>query len=881
MLKNNLVLIILQKELSRLLFFLNPYFALLLHFFDGIKPVLAIGALTLISIYVIYWLLKLYLAWKESTRVVTFLEVTPLALTELTSFTTTQLFSAVHGLAKQRSWFDRLFDISKHYTFELVSTKERGIRYIFRVPTEDSDSIKKNLIAYLPGVKITDSADYLSVPNTTHGHILEFGLSRHFAHPLKKQEKLEEYDPIAYVTATMTKLAEHELVAFQLVVSPIDTASAPEVRKLQSLFLGHQDIVKHVSQTNNGLVGVSFMIFSFFLRVLLLPIGLIIFLFTEGREGPLLPLPGEYKNDETNNGYKELVEGQIKQKIDQQLFFTTLRLYTESENVVARKRIEKGFIAALSPFTNASFQSLRIKRFIRMPLLDNLKKYFFAHRLPSLFGSSILATSEISDLYHFPYTSTTKTEDMVKVHSKELPAPRSVKNNQNLDVVFGKNTYGNVTTNIGLTDEDRSRHVYLIGQTGSGKSTVMFHMASDDMKKGRGIAVVDPHGDLAEDLIANVPEERINDVIYFNPFDIKYPVGINLLELTPNLDDDELELEKELVCESVISIFRRVFNKDENTDAHRIEYILRNTIYTAFTVKDRTVFTIYDLLNDPDFQKSVVKDLTDENLKNFWKNEFGKAGNYQVVKMVSGVTAKVGRFLFSPTAKRVLEQTHSTINFDDILESKKVLICNLTEGKLGEDTSQLLGTTIIAKIQQATLRRVRTDKANRTPFYLFIDEFQNFATSSFTKLLSGGRKFGLRITIAEQSTSQQQDRNIVNVILANTGTVICFRTAGPVDEELMLAQFMPYIQQGDIGNLPRYHFYIKLSAVEPEEPFSGMTMPMVIDKNEEKTAKLIESSRKNYAIVYQKPVAKKVDTQEMIKSKRSRKSTHESVNSLS
>jgi len=209
-----------------------------LHFFDGIKPVLAIGALTLISIYVIYWLLKLYLAWKESTRVVTFLEVTPLALTELTSFTTTQLFSAVHGLAKQRSWFDRLFDISKHYTFELVSTKERGIRYIFRVPTEDSDSIKKNLIAYLPGVKITDSADYLSVPNTTHGHILEFGLSRHFAHPLKKQEKLEEYDPIAYVTATMTKLAEHELVAFQLVVSPIDTASAPEVRKLQSLFLG-------------------------------------------------------------------------------------------------------------------------------------------------------------------------------------------------------------------------------------------------------------------------------------------------------------------------------------------------------------------------------------------------------------------------------------------------------------------------------------------------------------------------------------------------------------------------------------------------------------------------------------------------------------------
>lgn len=881
MLKNNLVLIILQNELSQFFAFLNPYFALLLRFFDGIKPILVAGTLTLVSLYVIYWLLKLYLMWKESTRVVTFLEVTPLALTELSSFTTTQLFSAVHGLAKQRSWFDRLFDINKHYTFELVSTKEHGIRYIFRVPTEDNDSIKKNLIAYLPGIKITECIDYLSATKTHKSHILEFALSRHFAHPLKKQEKLAEYDPIAYVTATMTKLAEHELVAFQLVVSPIDISSAPDIRKLQSLFLGHQDIVKHVSQANSGLLGIFFMVFLFFLRILLLPVGLIIFLFTEGREGPLLPLPGEYKNDETNNGYKELVEGQIKQKIDQQLFFTTLRLFTQSEDSVVRKRIEKGFVAALSPFTNASFQSLRVKRHVRIPWLDSLRKYAFVHRLPSIFGLSILATSEISDLYHFPYTSTTKTEDMVKVYSKELPAPRSVKNNQNLDVVFGKNTYGNVATDIGLTDEDRSRHVYLIGQTGSGKSTVMFHMASDDMKKGRGMAVVDPHGDLAEDLIANVPSERINDVIYFNPFDIKYPVGINLLELTPNLDDDELELEKELVCESVISIFRRVFNKDENTDAHRIEYILRNTIYTAFTVKERTVFTIYDLLNDPDFQKSVTAKLTDENLKNFWKNEFGKAGNFQVVKMVSGVTAKVGRFLFSPTAKRVLEQTHSTINFDDILDSKKVLICNLAEGKLGEDTSQLLGTTIVAKIQQAALRRVRTDKANRTPFYLFIDEFQNFATNSFTKLLSGGRKFGLRITIAEQSTSQQQDRNIVNVILANTGTVICFRTASPVDEELMLAQFMPYVQQGDIGNLPRYHFYIKLSAVEPEEPFSGMTLPMVFKRDDEKIAKLIESSRKNYAIVYQKPEVKKVETQDESNRKRSRKSTHESVNSLS
>ena len=310
---------------------------------------------------------------------------------------------------------------------------------------------------------------------------------------------------------------------------------------------------------------------------------------------------------------------------------------------------------------------------------------------------------------------------------------------------LGKIPYGNVTTDIGLTDEDRSRHVYIIGQTGSGKSTIMYHMAHDDIQKGRGVALVDPHGDLAEELVELVPEERINDLIYFNPFDVKHPVGINLLELTPTHDEDDLELEKELVCESAISIFRKVFSKDDNVDAHRIEYILRNTIYTAFTVPDATIFKVYDLLNDPIFQKTVTAKLEDENLVHFWKNEFGRAGNYQVVKMVSGVTARVGRFLFSPTAKRLLEQPHSTINFDDILASGKILLCNLAEGKLGEDTSQLLGTTAIAKIQQAAHCRARIHSTERSPFYLFIDEFQNFATAPFTKLLSGGRKFGLRI----------------------------------------------------------------------------------------------------------------------------------------
>ncbi len=525
-------------------------------------------------------------------------------------------------------------------------------------------------------------------------------------------------------------------------------------------------------------------------------------------------------------------------------------VFKDKESLFER---EQGFKSSFSTYSSNEYQSFVTKRYLN---IDRVKKYLFflfKKRLLSFTRTSTLSISEISGIYHFPYTSTTNTENLVKSHSKQLPAPLSLKNNRKLDVVFGRNNYGGTTTDIGLTEEERETHMYIIGRTGSGKTTMMFSMAKRDIEEGRGMAFLDPHGDVADDLVSIIPKDRLNDLIFINPIDLKYPIGINLLELTPGLDEDEAELEKEVVAEGVISLFRKVFSKEENTNAHRIEYILRNTIYTAFNVEDRTIFTVYDLLNNPPFQKQVIAKLKDENLKNFWKFEFGRAGDYQVVKMVGGVTAKIGRFLFSPTAKRILEQKKSTINFSEIMDSGKIVICNLSQGKLGEDTSRLLGTTIMTKIQQAALKRSNIPESKRKPFYLYVDEFQNFATHSFTKMLSEGRKYKLRVIIAEQSVSQQDDRNIVNVILANVTTVVCFRSANYIDEELMLNQFAPYIDKGEIANLPKYNFYIKVSALEPEEPFSGETIYMPLKKDPKRIEKLIEASRKNWAIKYQKP----------------------------
>lgn len=846
MLKNNIVLTILLKEFAVLGNYLKPYFAILFHYFDLYKLTAIAVIISGVFLWVVYCLIKLRLSWLESHKPITIFEVSPPSLTEQSSFTTTQLFTSVHGLLRQRSWLLRLFDVTKSYSFEIASTKEKGIRYILRLSTDDAQIIKKNLIAYLPGIEVKKTSDYLDV-HSSQGHIIDIGLTNHFAFPLKKQDNLAEYDPIAYITGTMTKLAEDELVAVQMVVSPVSSSTAQFVGRLRSLFLGKKDVLSELKGSN--VVGSIFQSLIYIaLQILLFPLGLVIWILTGGREGPILSI-NSLKAQLPDSTYRDIVETQIKQKIDQQLFTVSLRYLTISNVYSSRSRIEKGFIAALSPFANAGYQNLRPKRYLKIKAINNFLLWLYRRRLFGLTGNLILSTSELSDLYHFPYTSITKTENLSKLHSKELPAPLSLKQKTELDIYFAKNTYGGTETKIGLTADERRRHVYILGATGTGKSTMLLSMIEQDIKNNKGLSVIDPHGDLIEQILSVIPKERIPDVVYFNPDDIGYPMGINLLELTPGLNEEDTIREKEFIAESIISVFNKIYT--DKYSGPRMEYILRNTIHTAFTVPDATLFTVYKLLINTPFRKSVVRNLKDENLLDFWKYEFAKAGDYQKVKMISPITNKIGRFLFSPTAKRILEQGKSTINFDTIMNEGKILLCNLAKGKVGEDNSSVFGVLIMAKIQLAALKRARMKPEDRKDFYLYVDEFQNFATPAFAQILSEARKYRLGAILAHQTTSQLEDISLVNITLANTGTVICFRTANPEDERMILPQFQPYINQGEIASLPSYHFYMRLGALNPEEPFSGVTTPVHIPFSQSRINEVIESSRKYYAKKYE------------------------------
>ncbi len=792
-----------------------------------------------------YLLIKLFLEFKEPRESRSILEVKPPRETEQSAYATQQLFTLLHGIGQQRSFIQRVFGVNKTFSFEIVSEKDTGIRYLIRAGKDEADLIKKSLMSYLPGVKITYVSDYLS-NKSPFARVTEFGLSNHFVFPLKTHEKLDKNDPIAYLTGSMTKLKDNELLAFQIVASPLKKSSKPDIKRISSLIYSRKDLVSNIKVKSTS--STVKLLLSWTLQVLLLPIGIMVFVATDGKEGPLLQLPFNGKKSKTDNPYQLELEGLIKQKLDQSLFTASLRLLVYSNSKTGLRKKQQGFMSALSSMSISSYQSLHPILKFRLQLVHNFKKSLFKQRLIKPFGRTILSASEMGDLYHFPFTKTTKTEDLQKQHSKELPTPVSLKKATDLDVVFAKNTYGGTTTPIGLTEDERRRHMYILGATGTGKSTLLLSMINSDLKRNKGLAVLDPHGDLIEQILHIIPVDRIQDVVYFNPDDIGYPMGVNLLELSKGLSEEGALREKEFVTESVISLFHKVYT--EKYTGPRLEYILRNTIHTAFTVPSATLFTVNKLLINTKFRKSVVKNLTDENLKEFWKYEFAKAGDYQKVNMVLPITNKIGRFLFSPTAKRILEQSKSTINFDGIMNEGKILLCNLSKGKIGEDNSKVFGAVMMAKLQLAALKRARIPIDQRRDFYLYVDEFQNFASESFSQILSEARKYKLNAVLAHQTTSQLEDRSLVNVTLANTGTVICFRTANPEDERLILPQFRPCVEQGEIASLPSYRFYMRLGALNPEEPFSGITMPVEIAGNKKLVKKVVESSRQKYAIKY-------------------------------
>jgi len=456
-------------------------------------------------------------------------------------------------------------------------------------------------------------------------------------------------------------------------------------------------------------------------------------------------------------------------------------------------------------------------------------------------GHDILNIMELATIWHLP-SDKIKTSTIAWGTSVLSEPPENLPNaitateedKQHINF-FGKTIFKNKDTIFGIKDVDRRRHLWVIGKTGTGKSTLIANMGIDDLKKDRGIAVIDPHGDLCEVLLDYIPKRRINDVIYFNPADSEYPITINPLEVRN-------KEEAELVVSGLMAIFTKVW---ANVWSARMEYILRNAFLTLAEVPGSTLADVLSLISNQGFRAKTVEKLQDKALVNFWRDEFDKMPPNLQKEAIAPIQNKVGQFVTSPMIRRIIGNSKSTIAIDDVMNEGKILLANLSQGRLGEDNSALLGAMLITKLQLVAMRRVNVEEEKRRDFYMYVDEFQNFATTSFIKILSEARKYRLSVMLANQYMAQIPE-DVQKAILGNAGTVTCF-ALGASDAEILHKEFAEVFSQNDLVNLSKYQIAMKMMIDgQTSRPFVANTLPLPISKNQNRQ-KVIEVSRQRWA----------------------------------
>jgi len=403
--------------------------------------------------------------------------------------------------------------------------------------------------------------------------------------------------------------------------------------------------------------------------------------------------------------------------------------------------------------------------------------------------------------------------------------------------VFAETTFRNRRLKFGIKTDDRRRHMYLIGKTGMGKSTILENMIVDDIRAGRGVAVVDPHGDLAEKIMLFIPAERVKDVIYFNPSDTDFPIAFNIVEHVE-------QKVRHLVASGLIGVFKKLW---ADSWGPRLEYILRNAILAVLDYPNSTLLAVIRMLSDKNYRKKIIEAVEDPVVKSFWQKEFAGYADKFASEAVSPIQNKVGQFLSSSLIRNIVGQTKSSIDVRKVMDEGKILIMNLSKGHIGEDNSALLGAMMITKIQLAAMSRVDIPEKERKDFYLYIDEFQNFSTDSFANILSEARKYHLNLIIAHQYIEQLSDE-VKAAVFGNVGTLISFRV-GATDAEELVKEFTPVFTEEDVLNLPKYEFYIKLMIDGvASAPFSARGLiPLREDEKTNNFAKAIEWTRQNYA----------------------------------
>ncbi len=644
---------------------------------------------------------------------------------------------------------------------------------------------ESQLLAAYPLAVLTKIPDYLASWENQNPAFGQMTLNNSFYYPLKTFNDFKELDPLSNILAVMSKGDKDDKSLVQFVIQKASSGWRSQAQKAV-------DAGIKVSE--------------------------------EERK----PLPGE---------------ALIKQKIQEDGLNVGIRIAATSQTLL------KSLVGSLAIFTRGDGNGLSFKK----PPTFKKGKYLqaFLNRSAEFTPSSqILTVPEIATLWHLPgalikIPNVAWGRQVLTEAPENLPASLDLDENQKTEInFFAKTEFKNRLVTFGIKRKDRRRHMYVIGKTGTGKSTMIANMVIDDMKKGHGIAVIDPHGDLSEILLDYVPSHRINDVCYLDPANKDFPFSINILEVK----DPE---QAELIASGIISIFQKLYSFSWGP---RLEYILKNTLLTLVKIPGSTLVDIPRILTDRNFRQKILAKLDDPVLLNFWQKEFEKMPDRLQQEAILPILNKVGQFVTSSSIRSIIGQPRSTVDLEKIMNEGKILILNLTQGRLGEDNSALLGAMIITKIQLAAMNRVKILEEQRKDFYLYVDEFQNFATNSFIKILSEARKYRLNLCLANQYVAQI-DEPVQKAIFGNAGSLISF-TVGAEDAYLLEKEFGSIFTQNNLVSLSNFQIIAKLAIDNlTSRPFFAYTLPLPQSRNQSRE-KVIHVSQEKYSYKY---VPKKIN----------------------
>lgn len=721
-----------------------------------------------------------------------------------------QMFASLHGVLKpKKSFFTNDYLTQDRISFEICSIGQR-IRFYVWVPTNLQAFLEGQIYAQYPTAQITEAEQDYAKRVIAQPIIFtsELVLTDNEALPIKSFPSFE-VDPLAAITATLAKLDQpNEEMWLQIIIRPVGDEWHRKSNKMANRIKSGGG-----TWTNSGAM-------NYFSQIIIAPIK-----------------PPEQIG---SSGTKELSERDktrvtaIEEKSRKLGYQVKIRIvYAGNDETIARQRMQ-AMVGTFKQFNTTNLNGFQSK----YPSFDRSKISLFAEREFTDKGY-ILNIEEIASIYHLPHTSvetpnivwaTTRTAEppsTLPVYSKTNPADLSL---------FGITNFRGTHDMFGILRADRGRHMYIIGQTGTGKSGLLELLTLSDIYYKQGFAVIDPHGDYATNILKYIPKDRINDVVYINPADQEYPIAFNPLEVTDSTSKGQ-------ICSELVGVLKRMFGESWGP---RLEYILRYTILALLDYPNATMLDITKMLTNKQFREKVLSNCTDPVIQTFWHTEFASWNEKFASEAVAPVLNKVGAFTANPVIRNIIGQPKATFNIRKLMDDGKILIVNLSRGLIGEDNAAILGSLFVTKIQLAAMSRADTPNIkDRRPFYLYVDEFQNFATDSFAVILSEARKYGLNLTIANQYISQISEE-VRDAVFGNVGTMISFRVS-PDDSPFLIKYFEPQFETNDLSQFHNRLFVASMSINgEKATPFSASTLNIPNVQTDYSNA-IIEDSRQKYA----------------------------------